>query len=319
MTMSFRDNLQHLRATRNMTQEQLAMLLGVSRQSVSKWEAERAYPEMDKLIKICDIFGCTLDELVSDDLTSRATDSSQSVPAGTPPQDITGYDEAMTRFATRIPAGVASILVGCALTALLAGPDPVPKPLIAIPFLLFLVIGLSLLIPAGMDYDAFRKSHPFVEDFYTDEQRASARSTLSRCLVAGIAMFLAAFMLGLHDLDQDTFYGPLACTATLLVAAGVWLIVRGAMMNGRMDVAEYNDDSLAGLSDDAIDALPDETSRGRARHVKRTSDIETVVMLVATVVGLALLFIPALHAQAWFWISWVVGGIACGGIEAVKG
>ena len=37
--MSFRDNLQHLRATRNMTQEQLAMLLGVSRQTVTKWEA----------------------------------------------------------------------------------------------------------------------------------------------------------------------------------------------------------------------------------------------------------------------------------------
>ena len=40
--MSFRDNLQHLRATRNMTQEQLAMLLGVSRQSVTKWEAENS-------------------------------------------------------------------------------------------------------------------------------------------------------------------------------------------------------------------------------------------------------------------------------------
>ena len=45
--MSFRDNLQHLRSTRNMTQEQLAMLLGVSRQAVSKWEAEKAYPEME--------------------------------------------------------------------------------------------------------------------------------------------------------------------------------------------------------------------------------------------------------------------------------
>lgn len=39
--MSFRDNLQHLRATRIMTKEQLAMLLGVSRQSVSKWEGKR--------------------------------------------------------------------------------------------------------------------------------------------------------------------------------------------------------------------------------------------------------------------------------------
>lgn len=36
-----------------MTQEQLAMMVGVSRQSVTKWEAERAYPEMDKLLKLC--------------------------------------------------------------------------------------------------------------------------------------------------------------------------------------------------------------------------------------------------------------------------
>lgn len=40
--MSFRDNLQHLRDTRNMTQSELAMLVGVSRQSVAKWEAEAA-------------------------------------------------------------------------------------------------------------------------------------------------------------------------------------------------------------------------------------------------------------------------------------
>ena len=69
--MSFRDNLQHLRATRNMTQEQLAMLVGVSRQSVTKWEAERSYPEMDKLLRICEIFDCTIDELVQGDLTQR--------------------------------------------------------------------------------------------------------------------------------------------------------------------------------------------------------------------------------------------------------
>lgn len=69
--MSFRDNLQYLRAERNMTQEQLAMLLGVSRQSVTKWEAERSYPEMDKLLKMCQIFDCSLDDLVQGDLTKR--------------------------------------------------------------------------------------------------------------------------------------------------------------------------------------------------------------------------------------------------------
>ena len=71
--MSFRDNLQHLRDTRNMTQSELAMLVGVSRQSVAKWEAEKSYPEMDKLLKLCDLFECTLDDLVRGDLTGRPT------------------------------------------------------------------------------------------------------------------------------------------------------------------------------------------------------------------------------------------------------
>lgn len=51
ISMSFRANLIHLRAANNMTQEQLAMLLGVSRQSVTKWESEKSYPEMDKLLR----------------------------------------------------------------------------------------------------------------------------------------------------------------------------------------------------------------------------------------------------------------------------
>lgn len=66
--MSFLTNLQYLRAERHMTQEQLAMLLGVSRQSVTKWEAEKSYPEMDKLIKMCQIFECSLDDLVQGDV-----------------------------------------------------------------------------------------------------------------------------------------------------------------------------------------------------------------------------------------------------------
>ena len=83
--MSFRDNLQHLRAARNMTQEQLAMLLGVSRQSVTKWEAEKSYPEMDKLLKMCQIFECSLDDLVQGDLTGRMPEAGvTAVPAGPP-------------------------------------------------------------------------------------------------------------------------------------------------------------------------------------------------------------------------------------------
>ena len=93
--MSFRENLQHMRAAHNMTQEQLAMLLGISRQSVTKWESEKSYPEMDKLLRMCQIFDCTLDELVQGDLTGRPVEQAASVAPGTLPVDVVGYDEHM--------------------------------------------------------------------------------------------------------------------------------------------------------------------------------------------------------------------------------
>ena len=198
--MSFRDNLQHLRASRNMTQEQLAMLVGVSRQSVTKWEAERAYPEMDKLLKLCQIFDCTLDDLVSGDLTAREEDAAApAVPEG-PVTDVCGYDEQARRFALRISLGVGAFILGIALSALaswaLAGGDDGASAsaalqldaVTAVPLLVCAVIGLVLIIPAGLDRAAFRRAHPYIEDFYTEEDHARARSTFSRSLVLGIGL-----------------------------------------------------------------------------------------------------------------------------------
>ena len=70
--MSFKENLQYLRGSRNMTQEQLAMLMGVSWQAISKWESEKECPEMDKLLMLCDMFGVTLDDLVMGDVRASA-------------------------------------------------------------------------------------------------------------------------------------------------------------------------------------------------------------------------------------------------------
>ena len=67
--MSFGKNLQHLRRlSRDMTQESLAEQLGVSRQTVSKWELDAAQPEMDKAIELCGLFNCTLDNLFREEL-----------------------------------------------------------------------------------------------------------------------------------------------------------------------------------------------------------------------------------------------------------
>lgn len=67
--MFFGQNLQFLRKMgNNMTQEELAEKIGVSRQTISKWELNMVYPDMDKLVELCKLFSCTIDELVREDM-----------------------------------------------------------------------------------------------------------------------------------------------------------------------------------------------------------------------------------------------------------
>ena len=68
--MSLGDKLSRLRKENNYTQEQLADILGVSRQAISKWESDVAYPETDKLIRLSALYRCSLDYLIKDDVDS---------------------------------------------------------------------------------------------------------------------------------------------------------------------------------------------------------------------------------------------------------
>ena len=63
--MSFGQNLQFLRKMRDgMTQEELSESIGVTRQTISKWELDTSTPDLDYLCKLCDLFGVTADYLI---------------------------------------------------------------------------------------------------------------------------------------------------------------------------------------------------------------------------------------------------------------
>ena len=73
--MTLGDKLSKLRKENNYTQEQLAEILGVSRQAISKWEGNAAYPETDKLLKLGELYDCSMDYLLKDggDRTASGT------------------------------------------------------------------------------------------------------------------------------------------------------------------------------------------------------------------------------------------------------
>lgn len=66
--MKFGENLYNLRKATKMSQEKLAEKMEVTRQSVSKWENGESYPEMEKIIKLCGIFHCKINDLVHENM-----------------------------------------------------------------------------------------------------------------------------------------------------------------------------------------------------------------------------------------------------------
>ena len=79
--MTLGEKIAKQRKAQNLTQEQLAELLGVSRQSISKWESNLAYPETDKLIRLGKIFDCSMDYLLKDEITQpKGADRMNPVP-----------------------------------------------------------------------------------------------------------------------------------------------------------------------------------------------------------------------------------------------
>lgn len=73
--MTLGEKLAKLRRENNYTQEQLAELLGVSRQAISKWESNVSYPETEKLIRLGRLYHCSMDYLLMDEIEEPAREA----------------------------------------------------------------------------------------------------------------------------------------------------------------------------------------------------------------------------------------------------
>lgn len=80
--MEFHEKLQELRKSRNITQEELAQALFVSRAAISKWESGRGYPSIDSLKELSRFFSVTIDELIASGEALSAAEADQRATAG---------------------------------------------------------------------------------------------------------------------------------------------------------------------------------------------------------------------------------------------
>ncbi len=105
--MRLGEKIYTLRTAKNLSQEDLANLLEVSRQSISKWENNAAVPELDKLIKMAEHFGVTLDELVG-----REAAASQQPGEMPPPQPGETPSTLQSGASTQKIVGIALLCCG---------------------------------------------------------------------------------------------------------------------------------------------------------------------------------------------------------------
>lgn len=97
--MSFGERLQEVRRKNGLTQEQFAEELNVSRQAVSKWESSRGYPEIEKILYICNRYRVGVGELFADEVPpapreaekSEAPAAVETLPAGNLRSAVSGF------------------------------------------------------------------------------------------------------------------------------------------------------------------------------------------------------------------------------------
>lgn len=331
--MSFAENLVYLRQHYGVTQEGLAEQVGVSRQTVSKWEAGTNYPEMEKLLALCDLFHVSMDDFMRG-AVSVAKEG-----------DTERYDRHMNRYDLSIACGVAIILIGVAVSSLFQGLG-MPENLESAAFLAFVVVGVMLLIVGGLSHAEFKRRNPAIEPRYDAEtlEHFGRRFPVMIAIGVGLILIDVIFLVALSpdDSSLDFVRGIhveelLMTPFMLIMAAAVGLLIWAGMQKSKYDLSELT--YIAHRRDLGVD-LPSTVvvkspERVRAEHIMGV--ICGCIMLLATIVFLVWGFSPMFDQIGWdgmdkhaykdairdavrsgqggfavSWISFAVGGILCG-------
>lgn len=299
--MSLGENLQFLRKRDNITQEQLAETLEVSRQSVSKWESDSTYPEMDKLLQLANLFHCSLDDLVQKDISTQYV------------EDKCNYNEFMNQFSKRITLGVGLILCGLTIMVFIAAIIPQitvldMEALGAIIFFLFVVVAVAIFIVSGLQMSYFEKKYPYIENFYTEEEKETFHKKFIKLITTGVVLIISGLILCIGiDAVIPYDYGNLnleelsGAVFLLLVTIAVVLFVYAGTQDGKYNINHYN--------------LMHDRNSQTYKNDKKIGAICGCIMMVATMIYLACGFIGNLWKIAW--VVFPIFGIACGIVSII--
>ena len=261
--MILADKIIENRKKNGWSQEELADKLGVSRQSVSKWEGAQAVPDMKKIVQMSEVFGVSTDYLLRDDIEEANTPENAPVDNGLEEtvrqvslEEASEFLEHNEKAASSISTGVMLCILSPVILIVLAGLAEAGK--IAMSeniaemggtaiLLVIIAAAVAMFVMWGMR----GKKYEYLESIDIDtaygvsgmakERRADYAETHSRLLIVGIILCIVAaipmIILGMSKYSNNTDVLPIIGVAAMLVtiAVGVKMIVLTCIRNDGYD------------------------------------------------------------------------------------
>ena len=320
--MLLADKIVTLRKRAGWSQEELAAQLGVSRQSVSKWEGAQSVPDMQKVVQMSRLFGVTTDYLLKEELGEP--EPAQSEPVA-PLRCVTmeqAADYLSLRRAAAPKLAAATLLCVLSPVALLLLAALSDRPGAALSENAAAGIGLCVLLvlvaaavavfitcAAQVKAYAFLETEPFETAYgvtgMVRERRAAAAPEHTRgkvagtvlCILSAVPLFIAVCLNG-----PDLLYVAAVCLLLVLAGVGSALFVYGGVYQAAMDRLLEEGDYV----------------RPRKRQNGVVGAISSIYWLTVTAAYLLWTFGPWWDAQPQdTWILWAVAGVLYGAVMAL--
>ncbi len=242
--MTFGEKLRGLRKEKGYSQEEMAGLLDVSRQAVSKWESDRGIPEIDKLLQISNMFGVTLDYLLKSESPDENNQSGYYVSQET----IDGFLSYKKRQARNIAIG-AGLIIGSDIFDCFSDYRQLLLPL----YWGTMAIGISMLVWAFFQPRYYREiySNPLLFDeaiiksFREESSRNRKRYAGMIALSVLLFFFGSEFIFMVKDIVGSEVSNALdwltdAAAVMLMIIAGISIHAENVIAQNAEYVAKKN-------------------------------------------------------------------------------
>lgn len=319
--MILAEKIMQLRKKAGWSQEELAEQLGVTRQSVSKWEGAQSMPDMEKILQMSRLFGVSTDFLLKDELEAAEPDVAPDEPAlrRVSMEEASAYLALRREAAPKMALGTLLCvwspvtLIGLSFVSE-AGRFPMTQNAAAglglCVLLILVAIGVALFLSCGRgtrDF-AFLETEPFETEYgvsgMVKERRRAGEDRFHRlntvaamlCVLAALPLFAAVFW------GVDAAYILGVCLTIVLAGIGAALFVytgtETAAMEKLLEDGEY--------------------TRDRKRSGSLRGTVSLVYWLTATAVFLFYTFGPRGSGQPQYsWFIWAIAGVLYAAVLAV--